>query len=195
MKNIIFLFGFLVIFNSLGLSSAETVYLKDGRVIQGKIVDKSSYAVTIQQGTSIQKFFNDQIQKIENDQPQAPTLTTAAGAIDPYQFVDISPAKAQLILKLMDLNGTHTAMENQLNQIMARASSEDAEKLKNLVNVNDILKQLVPVFDRYYSEEDLQELIKFYESPLGQKVIRVTPLLMKDTLQATLEYFKAKAAP
>ena len=193
MKKTIFLLSFIGLINSFGLGFADTIYLKDGRVIQGKIVEKSSYAVTIQQGTALQKFFNEQIQKVEEDQKQV--LTPASTAIDPYQFVDISPTKAQLILKLIDINGTRTAMENQLNQIVARSSSQDAQKVKDLVNVNDILKQLVPVYDRYYSEEDLKALIAFYESPLGQKVMRVTPLLMKDTLQATLEYFKNKVTP
>ena len=194
MKKIFFLLSLMTVLNSALFSSADTIYLKDGRVIQGKITEKSSYATVIQQGTSVQRFFNDQIQKIEQDQQQIST-PPASSAIDPYQFVDISPQKAQLILKLMDINGTHTAMENQLNQIIARSSSQDAQKLKDLVNVNDILKQLVPVFDRYYSEEDLKDLIAFYESPLGQKVMRVTPLLMKDTLQATLDYFKNKVTP
>ena len=193
MKKTIFLLSFIGLLNSFGLGFADTIYLKDGRVIQGKIVEKSSYAVTIQQGTALQKFFNEQIQKVEEDQKQV--LTPASTAIDPYQFVDITPEKAQLILKLMDINGTHAALENQLNQIVARSSSQDAQKVKDLVNVNDILKQLVPVYDRYYSEEDLKDLIAFYESPLGQKVMRVTPLLMKDTLQATLDYFKNKATP
>lgn len=193
MKKTIFLLSFIGILNSFGLGFADTIYLKDGRVIQGKIVEKSSYAVTIQQGTALQKFFNEQIQKIEEEQKQVPAPT--ATAIDPYQFVDITPEKAQWILKLIDINGTRAAMENQLNQIVARSSSQDAQKVKDLVNVNDILKQLVPVYDRYYSEEDLKDLIAFYESPLGQKVMRVTPLLMKDTLQATLEYFKNKVTP
>jgi hypothetical protein len=33
-----------------------------------------------------------------------------------------------------------------------------------------------------YTEEELQALIKFYESPVGQKMIAKTPLLMQQTM-------------
>ena len=186
MKRIYLLFFLLLAQNVF----AETIYLKDGRVIQGKILEKSDYAVTVRQGNSTQKYFNEQIQKVEYD--EKPASAASPVVIDPYQFPDISPEKAKLIVKLIELNGTRGALESQFNQILAKASSEEAQKLKDVVNIQGILTNLVPVFDRYYSEEDLKGLIGFYESALGQKIIRVTPLLMKDTLQATLDYFKQK---
>ena len=190
MKKIFLLMFLFILTPSFVL--AETLYLKDGRVIQGKILEKSDYAVTVRQGNLTQKYFNEQIQKIEYEQQPASAVSPVV--IDPYQFPDILPEKAKLIVKLIELNGTRAALESQFNQILAKASSEEAQKLKDVVNIQGILTNLVPVFDRYYSEEDLKGLIGFYESPLGQKVLSVTPLLMKDTLQATLEYFKSKGS-
>ncbi len=36
------------------------------------------------------------------------------------------------------------------------------------------------VYQRYFTEKELEELVKFYESPIGEKLIWVTPQLMED---------------
>jgi hypothetical protein len=39
-----------------------------------------------------------------------------------------------------------------------------------------------PVYNKYYSQEEIKQLIVFYESPLGRKVIEVTPLATQETM-------------
>ncbi|SHH85889.1 hypothetical protein SAMN05421866_3970 [Chryseobacterium oranimense] len=42
----------------------------------------------------------------------------------------------------------------------------------------------IPIYAKYYTESDLDELIKFYKSPIGQKTLKVMPSLMKDSMEA-----------
>jgi len=48
------------------------------------------------------------------------------------------------------------------------------------------LPQLIEMYARVYAQRftlaELQETVKFYESPLGKKFIRETPLILKETL-------------
>ena len=70
--------GFLVI----GAARAETIYLNDGRVIKGKIINRGAYDVTIKEGVMPRKFFNDQILRIEPDVAPVNDAAGATGAVD-----------------------------------------------------------------------------------------------------------------
>ena len=70
-----------------------------------------------------------------------------------------------------------------------------AVELEELLNVDEIIKRLIPVYDKYYSEEDLREIIQFHKSPAGQKVIETTPLIMKESVGVSIKYFKEKMSP
>ena len=47
-----------------------------------------------------------------------------------------------------------------------------------------LLDSLVPVYDRVFTTEELKELLRFYESPLGQRLIAVTPDLARESMMA-----------
>ena len=61
--------------------------------------------------------------------------------------------------------------------------SEFWEKVKAEINGPDLINMLVPVYSKYYTESELDELIKFYKTPIGQKVLAVTPEIMRESMQ------------
>lgn len=38
------------------------------------------------------------------------------------------------------------------------------------VNAEDLISKIVPIYDKYYTENDIDEMIKFYKSPVGIKM-------------------------
>lgn len=48
-------------------------------------------------------------------------------------------------------------------------------KFHSKADPKQMLDLAVPVYDRYYSHEEIKGLIAFYESPLGQKTVSVLP--------------------
>ena len=46
-----------------------------------------------------------------------------------------------------------------------------------------MLDLAVSRYDEHYSDEEIKDLIKFYESPLGQKVVTVLPKLTAELQQ------------
>ena len=45
----------------------------------------------------------------------------------------------------------------------------------------------IPVYAHFFSTEDIQGLIKFYESPLGQRVVKTLPQVAQQTQQAGVQ--------
>ncbi len=59
------------------------------------------------------------------------------------------------------------------------------------MNPKDLEELIVPVYAKYYTDEEVTELLKFYKSPIGQKVIQKLPLITQDSYQAGAQWGKA----
>jgi len=77
-------------------------------------------------------------------------------------------------------------------QILERSDKQIKVDISAVLNVNEIIPRLVPVYDKYFSEDELKELIAFYKGATGRKLIKVMPLIMEDSMKATEAYFQEK---
>ena len=49
-----------------------------------------------------------------------------------------------------------------------------------------------PLYDKYFTENELKDMIGFYKSPTGKKFVKVTPQLTLDAMQKTNELLMPK---
>src|SRR6266487_3685107 len=89
-----------------------------------------------------------------------------------------SNPKEALIRDLLKTVGTTDLMEQMKHQIfdsfrkMAPSAGDDVwRELERRFDVNELTEKLVPIYDKYYSAEDLKGIVQFYRSPLGQRVL------------------------
>lgn len=110
-------------------------------------------------------------------------------------------------------------MENNYPQMMAQTlsetdvlSSKEKEELKSRliesrlrfsrrfrelypkrVNLAEVIDEIYyPLYDRYFTVDELRDLIVFYKSTTGKKSIRVTPQLMQEAMQRSGELLNPK---
>ncbi len=56
------------------------------------------------------------------------------------------------------------------------------------VNLAELVESMAyPLYDKYFTQSELQDLVAFYKSPTGQKAVTVMPTLMKESMQKTTE--------
>ena len=80
----------------------------------------------------------------------------------------------QLFLKrctLQSVNKDYIDFYFKLYKNMYNISEEKLEKLKQKYNINDYIERIIPLIDEQFSIEELQEIIKFYSSKTGRKII------------------------
>jgi hypothetical protein len=140
--------------------------------------------------------------------PQAQTKTSAPPA--PAEPVakpapSIDPAKDAAIRKLFEVQGTRDTMkqvvasmsetvrpllESSLPQGEYRAQLLDLffQKFQAKMNVDQLLELAIPIYDKYFSLEDIEGLTKFYQTPLGKKAISVLPQVLIETQAAGRKY-------
>lgn len=128
--------------------------------------------------------------------------TTAAKPIDPVKEADLR--------SLMELIGAR----DQMQDAVANSSEQYREKLLATVPNNDkgqafatsfiesyqkrfdvdqLTEQLVAIYDRHYTDDEIKTLLQFYGSPLGQKVAAETPKIARE-IQAASRTTGARAA-
>jgi len=44
------------------------------------------------------------------------------------------------------------------------------------------LQELVPVYAKYFTQDDIRGMLAFYESPVGKKMIQTMPAVVQDSM-------------
>ncbi len=183
---IVIIFGAVALFTSDGFT--ETVHLKDGRVFDGKIINRGKHYVIITTGNKQKKFYTTEIDFIEEDEKgDAP--------MDLTKYEGVEEDKVRLIFNFIDVSGVRKSMKENIKQATDRAPEDQREKYEKLFNVSEIIELLVPIYSKYYSKVDLINMIQFYQSPTGVKVLESTPEIIKETVIVSVQYIKENMVP
>ena len=193
-KKFVFLAVLILIVSFCSISLAETIYLRDGRILKEKIIERGSYYIIIKEGKIPRKYYMGQIDRIEEDTLKD-TVDMENIDVDQFEEVGMSVEKAKLIVVLIDVSGVRRNMEQNLEQVMNNVPEEQKDFYRGLFNVDEIIERLIPLYDKHYTEKELWDIVQFYESPAGQKALEVTPKIMKESIGVSLEYFKEKTTP
>lgn len=112
---------------------------------------------------------------------QAQTDVKKSGE-DPYaaavvRFMELTNVKATYVATL---EATYMNMKGQLNMTDAQVRGL-AVFVANAM-YDDMVKMFVPIYRKYYTLEDLTQLCKFYETPLGKKYAQYTPAVSQESM-------------
>lgn len=58
------------------------------------------------------------------------------------------------------------------------------EKFRSKRDPAELMNLVVPVYEKYYSDEDIRGLIQLYQTPLGKKMLSVLPQVMAESQAA-----------
>lgn len=102
-----------------------------------------------------------------------------------------STSKSQKINQLLELTGSGKMAIQMMNQMMSnfktnhsKASEEFWEDFKKEVKAEDLTNMIIPIYDKHYTESDIDQLIAFYNSPIGKKMISTMPQVMQESMIA-----------
>ena len=58
------------------------------------------------------------------------------------------------------------------------------DDLSKSTDMNGMLDDMVPVYQRHLTKLDVQAMLDFYQTPTGQKLLRDQPAMMAESMQA-----------
>ena len=101
------------------------------------------------------------------------------------------PKEPSLARKFLELTKTDNlgrqTIETIVRQVRPEVPNVPAAFWEDFIRNTDprgLFDELAPVYEKHFTPAELAELIKFYESPVGQKLIQIQPQLNKDALRA-----------
>jgi uncharacterized protein len=53
------------------------------------------------------------------------------------------------------------------------------------ISMDDLIHDVIPVYQKHLTRSDVAALLSFYSSPVGRKIRREQPAIMKESMQAT----------
>ena len=126
--------------------------------------------------------------------PQTQGAKSSSSAIDPAKDADIRSLLELVGAREQVQDSVKTIAEQYREKLLLTVPNND--KGQNFVNtaineyekrydVDRVTEQLVVLYDRYYSDEEIKGLLQFYGSPLGQKVAAENPKIFREIQEAT----------
>lgn len=108
--------------------------------------------------------------------------------------------KEQDILRLLELTDSTKLAEQIMDQMMTSfeqgggAGKEFWDELRAEIDTATLVHKTVPIYDKHFTHEEIRELIAFYQTPLGVKLIEKLPAIAQESMAAGMEWGQEIAA-
>jgi uncharacterized protein len=137
-----------------------------------------------------------------NAQEKTPAKPAAPSAKNtPPSASTIDPQKEARIRELMDVTGAKnlgrqlidagmeqfrgTVEESQPNNPRAKQFVDAfVARFQKHFDPNSLNEQIIPIYDKYLSAEDVKGLLDYYHSPLGQRMLKAMPEVTRESQAA-----------
>ena len=105
-------------------------------------------------------------------------------------FTNAQSSKDVKIAELLETMGSTQAMKtsfeymiNYYKQNNPQISSEYWDNSLKHVDYNELVQKLVPVYSKHFTEQEIVDLLKFYNTSTGKKMIEKTPTILEESME------------
>lgn len=128
--------------------------------------------------------------------------TQANSSIDSVKEADIRSLMELVGARDLVQDGANAAIEQSREKLLATVPNNDkgqafvnafAASYQKKFDADQVTEQLVGIYDKHFTEDDIKGLLQFYGSPLGQKVAAEMPKIGRE-IQAATRAASTKAA-
>ncbi len=91
----------------------------------------------------------------------------------------------QMVVQMLD------ALIPQIKALAQDVPEKYWQEFYSMFDYKELIDILVPVYMKYYTNEDIKELLRFYNTPVGKKMVRITPDLNAETMEAGQKWGEA----
>lgn len=99
----------------------------------------------------------------------------------------------QVVQQMQTMNREQMKKRNPsiTNEELARMDRDSQEIFKNFP-IDEMMNDMIPVYERHLTKSDVDAMINFYSSPTGQKLLREMPTIMSESIQAAYPHMQAR---
>ncbi len=113
------------------------------------------------------------------------------------KFMEVMQTRSRLQSSLQtQREEVGTRVHNMFRKALPDATPAEKAKFENIVAnalgdvfanypIEDVLRDMIPIYQSHFSESDLNQIVAFYSSPVGQKVLRGMPAMFAQLLRVS----------
>jgi uncharacterized protein len=108
--------------------------------------------------------------------------------------------KINNIKKLLDITGSSSLSQKMISQLFDTLKAEYPQVPEKFwqtfiaeLKPDEMTKELIPIYSKYFTNEEIKGILAFYQTPLGQKTISVLPQLSRESTAIGIRYGKEAA--
>ena len=97
--------------------------------------------------------------------------------------------------KLFELTGVKNISQQILAQLLNELKSNYPEvplkfweSFAAEIKSDELINQIIPIYEKYFTNEEIKQLIAFYQTPLGKKTISVLPQIYQESYEVGKKY-------
>jgi hypothetical protein len=137
----------------------------------------------------------------QDSQPNSDSGSVAAAAKASRGQAQVQQDKQADIRRLLEITGSGSIATQSMDQMekTIRPMVTDAlppgeyraklvdlffEKFRSKRDPVNLMNLVIPIYDKYYSDEDIRGLIQLYQTPLGKKMLSTLPNVMAESQAA-----------
>ncbi len=124
-----------------------------------------------------------------------PILTLQAGLLRAEEMPVVSEVQKENIKRLMAVTGAGNLSMQVMDMMMKSLRTNTPQvpgpfwdEFMRDIHEEELLDKVIPIYAKYYTDDEIKELIAFYETPLGRKIVSVTPMIMRESMISGQEW-------
>jgi uncharacterized protein len=125
--------------------------------------------------------------------------TPASSTVPNNQIEDVE--KINNIKKLLDITGSKSLSQRIITQLINSLKAEYPQAPAKFwdtfiaeIKSEEMINEYIPIYGKYFTNEEIEGIIAFYETPLGKKTLSVIPQISKESTAIGIKYGREAAA-
>jgi hypothetical protein len=98
----------------------------------------------------------------------------------------------QRLFEIMEMKNiglqTFDAMMAQMAPLFPSAPPDFLDAFRANLDFSSLIDAFIPIYAKYYSQDEIIQLIEFYQTPLGRKIIELTPAITEESMAISMEW-------
>jgi len=110
------------------------------------------------------------------------------------------PEKINNIRKLLDITGSRSLSRKIITQLVNSFKSEYPQVPAKFwdafideIKPEEMVDEYIPIYSKYFTNEEIKGIISFYETPLGKKTLTVIPQISQESTTIGIKYGRQAA--
>jgi len=78
-------------------------------------------------------------------------------------------------------------MTDEVKKLYDEFAEKSIDRAMKLVNMEELINDMVPCYDKYVSNEDIKTITAFYETPAGKRFLDAAPKITMDYMAIMMD--------